>query len=152
MALRASLWHDNERTDPMYALEITCLNCSEKLIFEREQLWRIVILSHEFELQILEEKLSCKPCQQIGPMKLIVNNVGMSSLVVFEKIIPTTPYFEKTSTNTISSKLSIEQPCILCTAKGHIEVQYKAHKKSGSFKGILNETCPICSGKGYFKN
>ena len=48
-------------------------------------------------------------------------------------------------------KFTIEQPCLMCTAKGYIEVQYKAHKKEASFKGILNETCPMCDGKGYFK-
>ena len=131
----------------MYALEITCLNCKETLIFEREQLWRIVILSNELELKILEQKLCCNPCQQVGPMKLVVRNIYMSALI-FEKIISVT--IPDTSSH-IYNKPSVNNPCILCCATGKINVKYKAHKKIGSFKGVLVEECPACEGKGYFK-
>jgi hypothetical protein len=144
----------------MYSLEIICENCREKQIFERPDPVKIIDLAKEMEEMILSGDHYCRPCQSVLPMKMIVRN-GDLSLVVFEKIIipsdikPTygvSPIQDmkdtQTSLNT-SPKDIIKNPCLPCTGTGKLQVQNKAHKKEDSFKGVLIEECPMCSGKGY---
>jgi len=129
----------------MYSLEITCQNCNDKVTYERQDLWRIILLSNELELMVLENKAACKPCQQLAPFKMVLRNLSLS-VIVFEKIISNIG-----NTTHTKPKPSMDNPCAVCKIKGKIEVQYKAHRTNAGFVGILTEECPICDGRGYTK-
>lgn len=135
----------------MYSLELTCKLCGHILYFSGNELWRMVLKANELELLILSAATYCNLCQEIGPMALQLKKDD-DPVVFFEKIISSTTtgkYFTNEGYTTI--KPTMDNPCILCCATGRLEVQYKAHKKEGSFKGVLTEECPVCDGKGYFK-
>lgn len=147
----------------MYSAELTCKKCGHKLYLEEPELWRIISIANDLETEIMNEKVCCNLCQEFGPMHLVVKNISIG-LQIFEKNISNTPTYGKSPeeeylkqgknisklTNT-HNKPTMDNPCIVCCATGQLEVQYKAHKKEGSFKGVLIEECPICEGKGYFK-
>jgi len=136
----------------MYSLELTCKLCGHILYMQGNELWRIILQANELELLILSQTMCCDLCQEIGPIKIEIMNDGLA-VVFFEKIISPTPTIGKDviPANYPLHKPTMDNPCIACCATGRVEVQYKAHKKEGDFKGVLTEECPICEGKGYFK-
>jgi len=142
----------------MYSCEATCKKCGHMTLHTEDELWRIVGIVNDIEVELKEEGEKCNICEECGPIELVVRNEALS-LVIFEKIIspldlPITihplPKAPK-DFNVVYNKPTMDNPCIVCCATGKIHVQYKAHKKEGDFKGVLVEECPICEGKGYFK-
>ena len=143
----------------MYSLEIICKECGHIIYFQENELCRIASISNDLEIKVKHTGLCCNICEQIGPMQFVGKDIYLD-LVFFEKIISPIPHghygvfpteIRTNTTSDTSGKPTMDNPCILCTATGRIEVQYKAHKKEGSFKGVLTEECPMCNGKGYFK-
>jgi len=148
----------------MYSCEATCKKCGHMALYTENELWRIISIANDLEVELKDEEEKCNICGVLGPMKLVVRNEG-TSLVVFEKIISPTPTIGKSPLqdlpvtihplpkdfNVVYNKPTMDNPCIVCCATGKLEIQYKAHKKEGDFKGVLVEECPMCDGKGYFK-
>lgn len=145
----------------MYSAEIICKKCGHILYFQEKELWRIVSIANDLEIEIVQKNICCNLCQEIGPMHLIIKNI-LLDMVFFEKIISPIPYgtygksptelWTNTTNNTSGFKPTINNSCTVCYGTGKLEIQYKAHKKEGNFKGILIEECPICEGKGYFSD
>lgn len=176
--MRASVLNEFRIIIPMYTCKTTCKNCGHMTLYTEKELWRIISVANDLETELLNEGERCNICGKISPLHISVRNED-TSLLVFEKIIshmPTSgippldnlPTYGASPINEILSinkdindfcnsvnnaynKSSMDSPCIMCCSKGTIEVQYKAHKKEDSFKGVLIEECPICGGKGYFK-
>ena len=159
----------------MYSCEATCKNCGHMTLYTEKELWSIVSVANDLEMELMNEGESCNICGQLCPLHLLVKNED-TSLVVFEKNISNTPNISKYGKSPIENiqdisddlnkpfyppnsnhtnypyhKPTMDNPCIVCCATGKLEIQYRAHKKEGDFKGVLVEECPICDGKGYFK-
>jgi len=157
----------------MYSCEATCKKCGHMTIYTENEQWRIIGIANDLEVEIRTEGKHCNICGKVGPIKIVVRNEAIS-LLIFEKIISPTPPIGKSPIQSLQDakdtiedawknafyppdssqpyqKPTMDNPCVMCSAKGTIEVKYKAHKKEGSFKGILTEECPVCDGKGYFK-
>lgn len=134
----------------MYNAIIQCHLCGFKHSFKEEELWRIIRPINELEICILNGRARCDACNKIGPVEILIQNEALNS-VFFEKIISPICYKGNTIANINKIKPTMDEPCLPCCATGKLEIQYKAHKSEGSFKGVLTEECPICQGKGYIK-